>query len=127
MNLQTLGKGVLTPAIVSMMVIVPAVGRAQSQVSGSIAGVVKDTTGAVLPGVTVEAASPALIEKVQTAVTDDQGQYKILALRPGTYSVTFSLAGFATLRREGIELSTGFTAIVNGDLRIGALDRKSVV
>ena len=63
----------------------PVTGRAQSITSGGIAGVVRDTTGAVLPGVTVEAASPALIEKVRTAVTDDQGQYKIIDLRPGTY------------------------------------------
>src|SRR4030088_2938517 len=86
---------------------------------GSVAGVVKDSTGGVLPGVTVEAASPALIEKVRTAVTDNQGQYKIVDLRPGAYTVTFTLPGFSTIRREGIDLSAGFTANVNTDLRVG--------
>src|SRR2546425_8374627 len=98
----------------------PSGARAQSAASGSIAGVVKDTTGAVLPGVTVEAASPALIEKIRTVVTDDQGQYKIVDLRPGTYTVTFSLGGFNTVKREGIELTTGFTAHANAELRVGA-------
>src|SRR5260370_16023873 len=72
---------------------------------GSIAGVVKDTSGAVLPGVTVEASSPALIEKVRTVVTDGSGLYRILDLRPGIYTVTFSLTGFNTQRREGFELA----------------------
>src|SRR5437867_4898389 len=69
-----------------------------------LGGVVKDTTGAVLPGVTVEAASPALIEKVRTATTDSQGLYRIVDLRPGVYSVTFTLAGFTTIRHEGVKL-----------------------
>ena len=72
---------------------------AQSASTGAIAGVVRDTAGAVLPGVTVEAASPALIEKVRSAVSDAQGNYKILDLRPGAYSVTFTLTGFATSAR----------------------------
>src|SRR5438034_135094 len=100
---------------------------AQSASSGAIAGEVKDTTGAVLPGVTVEAASPALIEKVRTVVTDAEGQYKIVELRPGTYSVTFSLAGFSTVKREGLELTTGFTATVNADLRVGSLEETITV
>ncbi|HVZ19650.1 MAG TPA: TonB-dependent receptor [Vicinamibacterales bacterium] len=87
----------------------------------SIAGVVKDTSGAVLPGVTVEAASPALIEKTRSAVTDGSGQYRIENLRPGTYSVTFTLAGFTTVKREGLELTGSFTATVNADLRVGAV------
>src|SRR6201999_4237905 len=86
--------------------------RAQGS-TGSIAGNVKDTTGGALPGVTVEVSSPALIEKVRTAVTDDQGNYKITELRPGVYSVTFTLGGFSVIKREGIELSAGFTAPVN--------------
>ena len=93
----------------------------QSFSSGTIAGVVKDASGAVLPGVTVEAASPALIEKVRTVVTDDSGVFRIVDLRPGVYSVTFTLEGFSTLRREGIELTTGFTATVNADMSVGAL------
>src|SRR5688572_23557001 len=81
-----------------------------AQSTGSIAGLVSDETGSVLPGVTVEARSPALIEQIRTVVTDDAGRYRIEALRPGTYSVTFQLAGFAPFVREGIELTTGFTA-----------------
>jgi hypothetical protein len=87
----------------------------------SITGVVKDASGGVLPGVSVEAASPALIEKVRTAVTDGTGQYRIEDLRPGTYSVTISLTGFSTYKREGIELSGTFTATINADLKVGAV------
>src|SRR5207244_10370672 len=90
--------------------LLPATARAQQ--NSAIAGVVKDTTGAVLPGVTVEAASPALMEKVRTVVTDDQGLYRIVELRPGTYSVSFALPGFGTVKRDGIDLTTGFTATV---------------
>src|SRR5579871_1813927 len=97
--------------------------RAQS----AIAGLVKDTTGAVLPGVTVEVSSPALIEQVRSAITDTQGQYKILDLRPGTYSVTFGLPGFATVKREGIELPANFTAPVNAELRVGAVEETVTV
>src|SRR6266508_1552561 len=88
---------------------------------GSITGTVKDATGAVLPGVTVEAASPVLIEKVRSAVTDGSGLYRIVDLRPGTYSVTFTLPGFAKVERDGIELTGTFTANVNADLKIGAV------
>ena len=99
-----------------------AAGNAWAQQSaGSIAGAARDSTGAALPGVTVEAASPALIEGVKTAVTDGQGIYRIVDLRPGTYTVTFTLPGFSTFRREGITLSTGFTATVNGAMTVGAL------
>jgi hypothetical protein len=103
------------------LLLVPATVLAQSVSTGSITGVVRDATGAVLPGVTVEAASPALIEKVRSAVSDSSGVYRITDLRPGTYSVTFTLAGFSTMRREGVELTTGFTATVNGDLAVGNL------
>ena len=94
---------------------------------GSIAGVVTDTSGAVLPGVTVEAASPALIEKVRSAVTDGTGQYQIVNLPPGSYTVTFMLAGFNTLKREGIEVTGNFTATVNGSLPVGALEETLTV
>src|SRR5262245_52964127 len=100
----------------SLMLALPHMANAQSATGGAIAGVVRDATGAILPGVTVEAASPALIEKVRTVVTDEQGQYKIIELRPGVYTVTFTLAGFNTFKREGIELVAGFTAAVNADL-----------
>src|SRR5262245_41611141 len=85
----------------------------------TITGVVKDASGAVLPGVTVEAASPVLIEKVRSAVTDGAGQYRIINLLPGTYTVTFTLTGFGSMKREDIELSGSFTATVNADLRVG--------
>src|SRR6185295_2803219 len=87
----------------------------------SIAGVVKDTSGAVLPGVTVEASSPALIEKVRVAVTDGSGQYRIVSLVPGLYTVTFTLTGFQTFRREGIELSGSFVASVTAEMKVGTL------
>jgi hypothetical protein len=103
--------------------LIPVVASAQ----GSIAGVVTDTSGAVLPGVTVEVASPALIEKVRSAVTDGTGQYQIVSLPPGAYTVTFMLAGFNTLKREGIELTGNFTATVNGSLRVGALEETVTV
>src|SRR6516225_8076556 len=84
--------------------------------TGAIAGVVKDTSGAVLPGVTVEASSPALIEKTRTVVTDGQGQYKIIDLSPGAYTVTFTLTGFNVLKRDNVVLTSDFTAAVNADL-----------
>jgi hypothetical protein len=82
---------------------------------------VKDTSGAILPGVTVEASSSALIEKVRAVVTDDSGQYKIIDLRPGTYAITFTLTGFSTVKREGIELTGSGTTTVNADLKVGTL------
>ncbi len=103
-------------SVLFTLVLLPSTSRAQTGLSGSIAGVVKDSTGSVLPGVTVEATSPALIEKLRTVVSDSQGQYKIVDLRPGVYVVTFSLSGFSNVRREGIELTTGFTAPVNAEL-----------
>ena len=98
-------------------VLVPAAVYAQS----AIVGVVKDNTGAVLPGVTVEAASDVLIEKVKTVTTDGSGQYRIIDLRPGTYIVSYTLAGFQTVRREGIQLPAEFTATISVELRIGEL------
>jgi hypothetical protein len=87
----------------------------------SITGTARDSSGAVVPGVTVEASSPALIEKVRSAVTDGSGQYRIVDLRPGTYVVTFTLTGFAPVKREGIELTGSFVATVNADLQVGSL------
>jgi hypothetical protein len=99
--------------------LLPSLGDAQTALTGAIAGTVRDATGAVLPGVTVEAASPALIEKVRSVVTDNEGLYRVVDLRPGVYTVTFTLPGFATVRRAGLELTTGFTATVNAELRVG--------
>ena len=98
-----------------------------AQSGSGIAGVVKDSSGAVLPGVTVEASSPALIEKVRSVITDGEGQFKVLGLVPGVYAVTFTLPGFNTVRHEGIELTASFTATVNADLRVGALEETVTV
>ena len=87
----------------------------------TLAGMVRDTSGAVLPGVTVEAASPALIEKTRSAVTDGSGQYQITNLPPGTYSITFSLQGFATVVRQAVELTGGGVTSINAELRVGAV------
>jgi carboxypeptidase family protein len=112
-------------ALAGTLVWVPVVAWAQA--NSGIAGVVRDTSGAVLPGVTVEASSPALIEKVRTVTTDSQGRYNIVDLRPGVYAVTFSLTGFSTVRREGIELTAAFTAPVSVEMRIGALEETITV
>jgi hypothetical protein len=105
------------------VLILPASAFAQA----SITGVVRDTSGAVLPGVTVEAASPVLIEKVRTVVSDGGGQYRIVDLRPGVYTVTFTLTGFNTFKRDGIELTGNFTASVNAELRVGELQETITV
>jgi hypothetical protein len=110
-------------AILLLLLLFPAAAYAQA----AITGVAKDASGGVLPGVTVEAASPALIEKVRSVVTDATGQYRIVDLRPGTYSVTFTLPGFSTARRDGIELTGSFVATVNGDLKVGALEETITV
>jgi carboxypeptidase family protein len=104
--------------VVGCFVLGPALASAQTS---AIAGTVKDTSGAVLPGVTVEVSSPALIEKVRSATTDGNGQYQIVLLRPGTYTVSFALPGFVMVKREGIELTSDFTAPVNADLKVGAV------
>ena len=100
---------------------------AAAQTGTTIAGTVRDASGGVLPGVTVEAASPALIEKVRTTVTDGEGRYSIVSLRPGTYTVTFTLPGFGTVIREGIELTSDFTAQVNADMKVGTLQETITV
>src|SRR3954467_14995479 len=89
---------------------------------GQIVGQVRDESGGILPGVTVEAASPALIEKVKSAVTDDQGRYRIVDLRPGTYKVTFTLPGFSTLTRDEQALNADQTLTLNADMKVGALE-----
>jgi carboxypeptidase family protein len=106
-------------AVSSIVAAAPA--SAQGTSAAAITGVVKDASGGVMPGVTVEAASPALIEKIRTTVTDEKGQYRIIELLPGTYTVSFALAGFSTLTRSGLELTSNFTATVNADLKVGEL------
>jgi hypothetical protein len=100
-----------------VLALVPGVAAAQSTISG----VVTDNSGGVMPGVTVEAASPALIEKTRSAVTDDQGRYSVIELRPGVYSVTFSLPGFRTVTREGVEVTANVTVPVNAELQLGSV------
>src|SRR5687767_8633491 len=109
--------------VLALVVLVPTASFAQATITGTV----KDTSGAVLPGVTVEAASPALIEKVRSAVTDGNGIYRIVDLRPGTYSVTFTLPGFNTTKRDGVELAGAFTASVDAELRVGALEETITV
>jgi hypothetical protein len=111
--------GVTAAALLGVLgAAIPAMAQGQS---GAIAGSVKDASGALMPGVTVEAASPALIEKVRTVVTDGQGLYKIIDLRSGTYTVTFSIPGFNAVKRDGIEVQPGVTVPIDADLRVGDL------
>jgi hypothetical protein len=99
------------------LVLLPSLAMAQA----TLAGVAKDASGGVLPGVTVEASSSALIEKTRTAITDSTGQYQIVDLRPGTYTVTFALTGFSSIKREGIEISGAGVITINADLKVGNL------
>ena len=101
--------------IVIGLVMLPSYAFAQA----TLAGVAKDASGAVLPGVTVEAASPALIEKTRTAITDGTGQYQIVDLRPGSYTVTFSLTGFSSVKRDGLEVTGAGVITVNADMKVG--------
>jgi len=108
----------------ALLVLVPAAAFGQQS---SMTGVVRDTSGAVLPGVTVEASSPVLIEKVRTATTDETGQYRIIELRPGVYTLTFTLTGFTTIKHEGLELPGEFVMTVNADMRVGRLEESITV
>jgi hypothetical protein len=112
--------GVVLGGALAWLTMGPVSVQAQ-QTAGVIAGVVRDTTGGVMPGVTVEVASPALIEKMRSAVTGDDGQYRIVELRPGVYTVSFTLQGFGKLVRENVQLTSGFTATVNAELQVGDL------
>ncbi|MDP3720611.1 MAG: carboxypeptidase regulatory-like domain-containing protein [Acidobacteriota bacterium] len=93
----------------------------------AITGIVKDTTGATMPGVTVEASSDVIIEKVKASVSDGNGSYRIADLRPGIYSVTFTLPGFKTFRRDGLQLASEFTATINAELAVGSLEETITV
>jgi hypothetical protein len=106
------------------LVLTPVIASAQTS---AISGTVRDASGGVLPGVTVEVSSPALIEKTRSTVTSGSGTYSILALRPGVYTVKFELPGFSTVLREGIELTSDFTAQINADLKVGALEETLTV
>jgi hypothetical protein len=110
-------------AVAASVLLLPSVVSAQA----TIAGVVRDTSAAVLPGVTVEASSSALIEKTRTVVTDGSGQYRITDLPPGSYTVTFTLTGFTTVKREGLTVSGSGVVPINADLRVGALEETITV
>src|SRR5258707_4020048 len=99
----------LSACALAILLVLPTAARAQS----AFTGVVKDTSGAVLPGVTVEAASPVLIEKVRSVTTDENGAYRLVDLRPGVYILSFTLPGFSTVKREGVELESNFTMTLN--------------
>ncbi len=116
-------KAVKTLGVLACLVLFPTLAFAQA----SITGVVKDTSGAVLPGVTVEVASPVLIEKTRSTVTDGSGVYRFVSLLPGTYSVSFTLTGFQTVKREGVELSGTFIATINADMKVGAVEETITV
>ena len=109
--LQRLGVGIV---VTSILFLAPKLASAQS-----IGGTVTDETGGVLPGATIEVRSPALIEQVRTGVSDGAGQYLIIQLEPGIYSVTFTLSGFSTFVRDGIELIGEATANVDGQMAVG--------
>ncbi len=105
------------------LVVLPAVARAQS----AIAGIVRDTTGAVLPGVYVEASSPVLIERIRSVTTDSEGRYTVADIRPGTYTIVFTLTGFSTLRREDVEVPANTTVPINADMKISAVEETVTV
>src|SRR5688500_4949033 len=111
------------PLFVACLLLFPALAQAQA----ALAGVVRDNTGAVLPGVTVEATSPVLIERARTAVTDGNGQYRITDLLPGTYSLTFTLSGFNVTKRDDVEVRGSGVIPINAELRIGALQETITV
>src|SRR5215510_8573088 len=110
-----LGLGILL--VLACVLGAPAAASAQS----AIVGLLTDDSGGVLPGVSVEATSPVMIEGSKTAVTDTQGRYRFVEMRPGTYKLTFSLAGFGTIVREGVQLPSNFTATVNAEMKVGSI------
>src|SRR5262249_3206759 len=120
--MRRISVGRIVVAVV-VLAFLPSIAAAQS----TIAGVVRDTSGAVLPGVTIEASSPVLIEKSRSVVTDSDGRYSIVDLRPGTYSVVFTLTGFSTFKRDGIIVPADTTVPLNADLRVGALEETVTV
>jgi len=115
----------LRPALPAalLLLLVPAAAHAQSTFTGTV----KDTSGAVLPGVTVEAASPVLIEKTRSVITNEGGGFRLVDLRPGTYTITFSLEGFSSVKRDAVELPANFTMTINTELKVGSLEETLTV
>src|SRR5262245_23038422 len=110
-------------AVIAAVLCLSAPAFAQAAVAGSV----KDSSGAIRPGVSVEAASPALIEKSRSVVTDGSGQYRIVDLKPGTYTVTFTLSGFATVKREDVEVTGAGVTTINAEMRVGAVSETVTV
>src|ERR1044071_2177719 len=113
--------------LITLTLLLSPSAMAQSVATGTIAGVVRDTSGGVLPGVTVEAASPALIEKVRTVVSDGTGQFRLEGLPPGTYAVSYTLPGFSTVKRDGVQVTSGVTLTLNADMRVGGVQETITV
>ena len=109
--------------VTAVVALVPSLAHAQS----SIAGTIRDASGAVLPGVTVEVASPVLIEKVRSTVSDGTGQYRLADLLPGTYTVTYTLTGFATVKRDAVQVTGAGVMTLNADMRVGTLQETITV
>src|SRR5215467_1220328 len=120
---MTRSRIVMLGLLLGCILALPTSARAQS----AFAGIVRDATGAVLPGVTIEASSPVLIEQSRSGVTDASGAYRIENLRPGTYTLTFTLPGFASVKREGVELPANFTSTINAELKVGAVEETVTV
>ena len=104
-----------------------ALGASKASAQSIIAGVARDSSGAVLPGVTVEASSDVLIEKSRTVTTDGDGRYSIVDLRPGTYSITFTLAGFNTFKRDGVIVPSNVTVPISAEMKVGSLQETVTV
>ncbi|RPI49206.1 MAG: carboxypeptidase regulatory-like domain-containing protein, partial [Acidobacteria bacterium] len=109
--------------VCACVLLLPALASAQAQITGQV----RDESGGVLPGVTVEATSPAIIEKVRSVVTDDQGRYRLEALRPGIYRLAFTLTGFSTIVRENIDVPSEVVVTINADMKVGALEETITV
>src|SRR5438093_416430 len=123
---DSMARSVQRPSILFTLACLFAVPRT-THAQSAIGGVVRDSSGAVLPGVTVEASSDVLIERARSVVTDGQGQYRIIDLRPGVYTVTFTLVGFQVFKRSGVELPGNFTATINAEMRIGGIEESITV
>src|SRR5262249_8300179 len=121
--MRCIGFPITILAAVLVGIFLPSPASAQS----AMTGLVRDTSGGVLPGVAVEASSPALIEKTRTVYTDAQGRYTVVDLRPGLYKVTFTLQGFSSFVQDRIELPSNFTATINAEMRVGALEESVTV